>query len=70
MLLRPVPSSSQVYHSTFNGQQVQTTCGAALLPLKTKVKGPAPPAKSSQTTRHTHTRGEEADRTVDQRTDE
>lgn len=46
----------QVYHSSFVGQQVPTSCGAALLPLKTKVKGPAPPAKSSQHHRHQHTR--------------
>jgi actin related protein 2/3 complex subunit 3 len=29
-------------------QKVATACGSALLPLKTKVKGPAPPAKPCQ----------------------
>jgi len=37
-----------VYHSTLNSSQAQTACGSAILPLKTKVKGPAPPAKSEE----------------------
>jgi len=37
-----------VYHSTMLDQKVATACGSALLPLKTKVKGPAPPAKPSE----------------------
>ena len=47
---------AKVYHSTFIGQESALSCGAALLPLKTKVKGPAPPAKTSQNTQtHRHT---------------
>ena len=43
-----LPLSLQVYHSTMLNVQTQTACGSAILPLKTKVKGPAPPAKTSQ----------------------
>jgi len=32
-----------VYHSKFTGQEGQEMCGCALLPLKTRVRGPAPP---------------------------
>jgi len=34
-----------VYHSSFNDFKGQPICGAVILPLKTKVRGPAPPAK-------------------------
>jgi len=37
-----------VYHSSLNKAQAQLTCGASILPLKTKVKGNAPPARSDQ----------------------
>jgi len=36
-----------VYHSSFNDWKGQLSCGSAILPLKTKVKGPAPPCKST-----------------------
>jgi len=35
-----------VYHSSFNEFKGQNICGTAIFPLKTKVKGPAPPAKT------------------------
>ena len=53
-------SCVQVYHSTMLEQKVASACGSALLPLKTKVKGPAPPAKPSQT----HTRKQHRDSNV------
>jgi len=36
-----------VYHSTFNDFKGALLCGTLMLPLKTKVKGPAPPAKTT-----------------------
>eukprot|EP00612_Vaucheria_litorea_P002350 CAMPEP_0171458348 /NCGR_PEP_ID=MMETSP0945-20130129/4065_1 /TAXON_ID=109269 /ORGANISM="Vaucheria litorea, Strain CCMP2940" /LENGTH=154 /DNA_ID=CAMNT_0011984143 /DNA_START=122 /DNA_END=583 /DNA_ORIENTATION=- len=35
------------YHSAFNGERVETVCGMSLLPLKTKIKGPAMKASES-----------------------
>jgi len=36
-----------VYHSIQNDWKGAVSCGSALLPLKTKVKGPAPPCKTT-----------------------
>jgi actin related protein 2/3 complex subunit 3 len=36
-------TTKQVYKSSLNQASQQLVCGAAILPLKTKVKGPAPP---------------------------
>jgi len=36
-----------VYHSAFNDFKGQAICGTMVFPLKTKVKGPAPPCKTS-----------------------
>jgi actin related protein 2/3 complex, subunit 3 len=35
--------SSQAYHSSFNNHTGKNLCNMAVLPLKTKYKGPAPP---------------------------
>lgn len=32
------------YHSSFNDATAQEACGCFILPLKTKLRGPAPPA--------------------------
>jgi len=37
-----------VYHSSLNGFVGQGICGTMVFPLKTKVKGPAPPAKTGE----------------------
>ncbi|PRP82899.1 hypothetical protein PROFUN_06676 [Planoprotostelium fungivorum] len=37
-----------VTHSNFNGLQVQNICNLAILPLKTKTKGPAPPQSEGE----------------------
>jgi len=39
-----------VYHSSFNEKkdQFQSCCNTCIFPLKTKVKGPAPPAKTGE----------------------
>ena len=40
-----LPTSVVTYHSTFNDEsKYPTACGLAILPLKTKVAGPAPKA--------------------------
>lgn len=36
------------YHSSFNEAQAQDACGCALLPIKTRSRGPAPPAPEGQ----------------------
>lgn len=36
------------YHSTLNELQVQEACGCAILPIKTRARGPAPPAPEDQ----------------------
>ncbi|GAB9466898.1 hypothetical protein Gpo141_00004262 [Globisporangium polare] len=36
------------YHSTLNELQTQEVCGCALLPIKTRSRGPAPPAPDGQ----------------------
>lgn len=36
------------YHSTFNELQTQEACGCAILPIKTRARGPAPPAPEGQ----------------------
>lgn len=36
------------YHSTLNELQTQEVCGCALLPIKTRSRGPAPPAPNDQ----------------------
>lgn len=36
------------YHSTLNELQTQEVCGCALLPIKTRSRGPAPPAPDNQ----------------------
>lgn len=36
------------YHSTFNEHQGDKICNTVLLPLKTKIKGPAPPGRSDE----------------------
>lgn len=36
------------YHSTFNELQLQEACGCAILPIKTRTRGPAPPAPEGQ----------------------
>jgi type II secretory pathway component PulL len=41
-------AARQVFHSAFNQDKTQVACNAAVLPLKTKVKGPAPPAKAGE----------------------
>jgi len=38
-----------VYHSSLNGSSVSLVCGSALLPLKSRVKGPAPSLGSGDT---------------------
>eukprot|EP01104_Vermistella_antarctica_P004473 TRINITY_DN14917_c0_g1_i1.p2 TRINITY_DN14917_c0_g1~~TRINITY_DN14917_c0_g1_i1.p2 ORF type:complete len:175 (+),score=45.01 TRINITY_DN14917_c0_g1_i1:28-552(+) len=35
------------YHSSFNNAQSKQVCGMAILPLKTKHKGPAPPQRDT-----------------------
>lgn len=37
-----------VYHSSFNGYAGASICNTVVLPLKTKVKGPAPPQKAEE----------------------
>ena len=40
-----LPTSVVTYHSSFNDEsKYPTACGLAILPLKTKVAGPAPKA--------------------------
>ncbi len=40
-----LPSSVVTYHSNFNDEsKYPTACGLAILPIKTKVQGPAPKA--------------------------
>ena len=42
-----LPTSVVTYHSTFNDEsKYPTACGLAILPLKTKVAGPAPKAET------------------------
>uniref|UniRef100_M4BC35 Actin-related protein 2/3 complex subunit 3 n=1 Tax=Hyaloperonospora arabidopsidis (strain Emoy2) TaxID=559515 RepID=M4BC35_HYAAE len=36
------------YHSTLNELQTQEACGCAILPIKTRTRGPAPPAPEDQ----------------------
>uniref|UniRef100_A0AAV1TIB7 Actin-related protein 2/3 complex subunit 3 n=1 Tax=Peronospora matthiolae TaxID=2874970 RepID=A0AAV1TIB7_9STRA len=36
------------YHSTLNELQTQEACGCAILPIKTRARGPAPPAPEDQ----------------------
>ncbi|ETK82997.1 hypothetical protein F441_11963 [Phytophthora nicotianae CJ01A1] len=36
------------YHSTLNELQTQEACGCAILPIKTRARGPAPPAPEGQ----------------------
>ncbi|KAG6609505.1 Actin-related protein 2/3 complex subunit 3 [Phytophthora cinnamomi] len=36
------------YHSTLNELQAQEACGCAILPIKTRARGPAPPAPEDQ----------------------
>lgn len=37
----------QTYHSSYNSNaNLQKACGAAICPLKTSYKGPAPPCKT------------------------
>lgn len=36
------------YHSAFNDLKVQEVCGCAILPIKTRSRGPAPPAPEGQ----------------------
>lgn len=41
-------SSMPAYHSAFNDLKVQEVCGCAILPIKTRSRGPAPPAPEGQ----------------------
>ncbi|DBA02692.1 TPA: hypothetical protein N0F65_010517 [Lagenidium giganteum] len=36
------------YHSAFNELQTQEACGCAILPIKTRSRGPAPPAPENE----------------------
>ncbi|RLN47253.1 hypothetical protein BBJ28_00002358 [Nothophytophthora sp. Chile5] len=36
------------YHSTMNDLQAQEACGCSILPIKTRSRGPAPPAPEGQ----------------------
>jgi len=39
---------NNTYHSSFNKASAQSACGTVVLPLKTKSKGPAPPAPAKE----------------------
>jgi len=43
-----MPSTNNTAHSAFNKFSGQPACGAVCLPLKTKSKGPAPPAPAKE----------------------
>lgn len=42
------PTLQPAYHSAFNGVGAPEVCGLALLPLKTKIRGPAPCIEGSE----------------------
>lgn len=41
-------ASMPAYHSAFNEAPAKEVCGCALLPIKTRARGPAPPAPDDQ----------------------
>jgi len=47
LLFSGVKTNMPIYHSTLNGAQGQKVCNTMVLPLRTKIKGPAPPAPAS-----------------------
>lgn len=45
---RPRCDASQVYHSEIPHEGAQQACGFAILPLKTKARGPAPKTEGTR----------------------